>query len=617
METEVKKELETQELPTAEQPVSTAEPQPQEQPQAINRTEEQSQTAENDYHSLSKNDLVKKLGELLELSATVVKSDVDDLKQWFYKKHKHEIEEAKKLWQEAGNDVKDFVPTTDEVETKFKELLANFKAKHAETLAKIEAEKERNLQLKEEILEKLKQLTDNIDNIGEAFPKIKELQQEWKNIGAIPQTAVADMWKRFHLYMEKFYDYVNINNELRDYDFKKNLEIKTKLIEAAEKLADEKDVVSASRQLQRLHDEWRESGPVAKEFREEVWNKFKDASAVINKRHQQYFDAIHAQEEANLAEKTRLCEEIDLINATEIATFKDWEEKTARVLELQAEWKKTGFAPKKVNQEIFERFRAACSVFFTKKAEFYRESKETQANNLKKKTALCEKAEAAKENADWKETSDLFIALQKEWKTIGAVPRKVSDELWKRFIAACDYFFEQKAKATSGIRQEQAKNLEAKMAVIEKIKALQPSEKTSEATQALKSLIAEFNSIGHVPFKNKEKTYKAFREAVDKQFEQLNVDIANRRLNYYKTNVVEAAADSPGKLRHESDKLNRQLTQLNADIQTAENNVLFFYSKNSNKKGSSLKDEMERKIEKMKEERNLLMKKIKMLSENA
>jgi hypothetical protein len=618
METpEEKRELDIETpLPTTEQP---QEQSAQEQPLAAEtQTEEQQSAAtEKDSQPQSKNDLLQRLGELAEQSAIEVKSEIESLKLRFYRKHNQEIEEAKQLWQEAGNELQDFIPTADEVEEKFKELFGNFRKKYAAALATIEAEKERNLQLKEDILEKFRQLTDNIGNIGEAFPKVRELQQQWKEIGMIPQTAVADTWKRFQLYAEKFYDYVNINNELRDYDFKKNLEIKTRLLETAEKLAGEKDTIAAFRQLQLLHEEWRESGPVAKEIREEIWEKFKAASTVINKRHQQHFDELHAKEEESLQAKTALCEEIDLINTelAELKTYKDWDAKTAQVLELQERWKKTGFAPRNVNQKIFDRFRTACTVFFTAKNEHYTAGKAALTENLAKKTALCEKAEAAKDSTDWKETSDLFIALQKEWKTIGTVPRKQSDSIWKRFIDACDYFFDRKTQEASGERQEQDANLEAKRAIIQKVKALTTSENAADASQELKSLIAEFNSVGHVPYKNKEKIYKDFHEAVDKQFDQLNVDSANRRLDSYKSRVVEAAAASPDKMKDEQKKLKNQLTQLNSEIQTSENNMLFFFSKSN--KQSTLKDEMLRKVEKMKEEREILKKKIEMLKQEA
>ena len=565
---------------------------------------------------LSRPQIIEKIQLLIQENVDAVKNEVDSLKQAYYKLRKTEVETAKKAFLEDGGEEADFGAPIDETEEKLKELLTKFRDKKAALIAEGERQREANLAEKKAILEELKALIESQDDFNKIYNEFRRLQQRWKEIKQIPQAFVNDLWKEYQHYSEIFYDLMKINNEMRNYDFKKNLELKTALIESVEKLDAESDVVSAFHQLQKFHQEWREVGPVTKELREEVWAKFKTASSVINKKHQDYFENLRAKEQENLEAKEAICDEIEAIKYDDIKTFKDWDRKNKEVLDLQQKWKTIGFAPKKNNVKVFERFRAACDVFFQKKSDFYKDVKESMEENLKKKVILCEKAEALKENEDWKETTDKMIALQKEWKTVGSVSRKYSDSIWQRFITACDYFFEQKNKQFASQKTEEHGNLQLKKELIDKINAIGEELNASEAMSVIRGLMNEWNNIGHVPFRDKDKIYKEYRAAVDKHFDRLKIDQTERRLQSFRSNINDmAGGEKPkGKLLNERDRLMRTFEKLKSDIQTYENNIGFLSV--ASKGGGGLLKEMNRKIEDLKGEQELIVKKIQAIDEN-
>ena len=569
---------------------------------------------ENAAGKLTKEEILNRLQALVDAPIETVRGEVESLKQAYYKIRRNEVDELRKAFVEQGGDEKDFTAPEDTQENFLKELLGSYKEKKAAYLAEEEKQKAENYEIKLQLIEQLKMLCESQDDFNKLYNEFKDIQQKWKEIKLVPEEHANELWKEYQTYSEAFYDLIKINNQFRDYDFKKNLELKTALCEAVEKLQDEKDIISAFHQLQKLHQQWREIGPVAKELREELWGRFKAASTVINKRHQQHFENLKAKEQENLVAKTAICEEIEGIDYAALQTFKDWDEKNNEVLALQQKWRTIGFTPKKHNTKIFERFRAACDVFFTKKTEFYKSIKAEMEKNLEKKRALCEKAEALKDSTDWKGTTEKMIALQKEWKTIGQVTRRHSDSIWKRFITACDYFFDNKNKNVSSQKSEEQRNLEAKKALIEKVKTMDESLDTEEAITTLKEWIAEWNEIGHVPFKEKDKVYKAFHEAVDAQFDRLKVDQRDRRMKSYRNNVSEMAGKGKGKLYSERDRLMRTYERMKNDLQTYENNIGFLTI--SSKGGSGLVKEMERKIEKLKAEMELTVKKIEAIDEN-
>jgi hypothetical protein len=566
--------------------------------------------------NLSKEELVEKLRELVKTSDLSDKNEVDAIKQAFYKKLKAEQAELLRKFTEDGGEKDDFVAPKDVQEETLRELLQEYRTKKNAANQKIQQEKESNLKTKSKILNNLKSLSENLDNLGdkfnEAIQNVRNLQQEWKSTGKVPPEKSTELWKNYQLYIEKFYDYKKISDELREYDLKKNLEAKAALCEQAEKLDEEKDILTAFRTLQKLHEEWKEIGPIAREFRETLWEKFKAASLVVNKKHQSYFENKKAEEDENLAEKIALCEAIEAVDFSGYAAMKDWDKATAAVLELQARWKKVGFAPKKVNVKIYERFRTACDKFFNTKNEFFKQVKDELSDNLKKKIHLCEQVEALKDSTEWRETSDKLIKLQKEWKTIGTVPRKQSDAVWKRFVAACDHFFEQKTKSTSNEKEGQSQNLQKKQEIIEKIETLDTAE-PRKAEKTLRDLIADFNEVGFVPFKEKEKIYKAFKKAADAMFDKLNVDEFSRRLNTFRNNVEDMAEKGQHKLFRERDKLKKELDFLRNEISTFENNIGFF---SSSKNAEKLIKDMEKKIAKLKTERELIVKKIDLIENN-
>ena len=570
--------------------------------------------AKHDYSADTNAELVDALKVLIGQEVDSVKDDVEIIKQLFYKRIKIEVEELKKAFMEDGGEELDFLAPKDELEERFKSLLNEFRIKKASLMAQIEKDKETNLLQKQHILGQMKALVDSNDDVSVHINEFRALQQKWKSIGHVPASASTELWKQYNLYQESFWDLIKINNELREYDFKKNLELKNSLCEAAEKLVNEDDVISAFQQLQKLHEEWHELGPVARELREQTWNRFKEASTAINKKHQSYFDDIRKVEEENYETKKVLCEAVEAFDFSEFKSYKAWDDGTKTVLAWQEEWKSIGYAPRKVNQKLFDRYRRACDAFFTAKAEFYKASKTELAQNAEKKRALCEKAEELKDSTDWKETSSKLIQLQKEWKSIGFVPKKESDELWKRFISACDYFFEQKNKSTSGQRTSEAENLIKKKELIAQITAFEKTDNPSESLSALRALMAEWNATGHVPFKEKDKIYKEYRDAVDKQFEVLNIDASDRRMDSFRNNLKDMSSKGENKLYREREKLMRTYEHLKSEIATYENNIGFFSS--SSKKGGGLIQEMERKIEALKEESKLIEQKINLIDEN-
>ncbi len=553
-------------------------------------------------------EVVARVKELAEADAPAEKQELDALKQAFYKIHKANVAAARAQFIENGGEPEAFLPTPNVLEDEFKAAMNVIKQKRAELQAELDRQKEENLQKKQEILERIKALSATPEEANQAYKEFKELQNQWKELTLVPAEKANELWKTYQLYVEQYYDQLKLNNEFREYDFKKNLEIKTRLCETAEKLNEEADVISAFQQLQALHQEFKETGPVAKELREEIWARFKAASTAVNKRHQQYFEELKQKEEENLAHKTALCEKIEAVDLTAIKTAAAWEAQTQQIIEMQKEWRTIGFAPQKMNVKIFERFRGACDRFFTEKAAFFKRLKEEQAQNLAKKTELCEKAEALKDSTDWKATADKLMQIQKEWKTIGAVPKKHSESLWQRFIGACDYFFEQKGKNTASQRGEEKENLQKKEQVIEKLKTLLESDEEENKQDAVRELMKEWNEIGFVPFKEKDKIYKAYHETVDQLFKALNMSAARRRLDNFKNNLKNDAKEGGQGLSRERERLVRAYENKRSEIKTYENNLGFLTC--SSKKGSSLLNEMNKKMEKLKDELNLIGEKI-------
>ena len=563
---------------------------------------------------LSKAEILEKLKQLAADVENAKKAEIDSLKQAFYKLHNAEQEAAKQQFIEKGGAAEEFVPQHDSAEDEFKKAMSVIKEKRNELAAEQEKQKELNYQVKLSIIEELKELTESPDDANKNFTEFKKLQQQWNEVTLVPQAKVNELWKNYQLYVEKFYDLLKLNNEFREYDFKKNLEIKTHLCEAAEKLADEPDVISAFHQLQKLHAEFRDTGPVAKELREEIWARFKAASTVVNRRHQQHFEAQKEVERNNLDQKTVICEIIEGIDYAELTSFAAWDNKTQEVIALQNKWKTIGYAPQKMNVKIFERFRKACDEFFHKKSDFFKQLKENMSENLEKKRALCEKAEALKDSTDWKATSEVLVKLQKEWKTIGPVAKKHSDAIWKRFITACDYFFEQKNKATSSQRTLEQENLEKKKSILEKLAAISEDTDSEEATQQVRDLMKEWNGIGHVPIKDKDKIYKQYRNLVDSLFERFNISASNKKLSNFKSSINAIQEGNPQALYREREKLVRIAENLKNELLTYENNLGFLNT--SSKKGNSLLTELNRKVEKLKSDIELMKEKIKVIDEN-
>ena len=560
----------------------------------------------------SKKEIVERIKEIAHGEENPDKDEVDYLKTVFYKMHIAEREAAYKAFVESGADPTTFQILPDEDEEVFKAEMGIVKERRAKIFREQEEEKEANLKRKLEIIEKIKTMVGSPEEANKSYQEFKTLQQEWKEIRNIPAAKVSELWRNYQLYVEQFYDMLKLNSEAREYDFKKNLEKKTHLCEAAERLADEPDTISAFHQLQKLHQEYRETGPVAKELREEIWNRFKAASTVINKRHQQYFDDIRKREEDNLTRKTALCERIEALIAEPNKNFADWEKHTKEIIDIQTEWKTIGFAPQKMNVKIFERFRESCDKFFSAKTEYFKALKETYKANADKKRALIEKAKELKDSTEWKKTSDKLIALQKEWKTIGVVPKKLGDQLWEEFLSTCNAFFDARNKAGAGQRSEEHANLEKKRGVIAQLKQL-AEEAQDDVQQTVQKLVEEYNGIGHVPFKEKDKLYDEYHSVLDVIYKKLHINVTRKRLNNFKNKLKNVAEQGGNALDNERARLMRQYEQLKNEAQTYENNLGFLNA--SSKKGNSLIDEMNRKVQKLKDEIALVRDKIKAIDQ--
>ena len=556
----------------------------------------------------TKKDVIERLKELAHGEEVPTKEEVETLKTAFYKLHIAEREARLKEYIDGGGDPEKYQIVPDEDEEVYKSEMTLIKEKRSKLFLQQEEEKQENLKKKLEIIEKVKSMATSPEEANRSYQQFKQLQQEWREIKLVPADKANELWRSYQLYVEQFYDLLKLNSEAREYDFKKNLEIKTRLCESAEKLADEEDVISAFHQLQKLHQEFRETGPVAKELREEVWARFKAASTVINKKHQQHFDDLRAKEEENLTRKTALCEKVEEIAQRENKGASDWEKNTKEIMEIQKEWKTIGFAPQKMNVKIFERFRAACDDFFGKKAQYFKDLKQRFSENAEKKRALVEQAQALQDSTDWKSTGDKLIALQKEWKTIGMVPKKLGDQLWNDFLAACNKFFEARNAATSGTRHAEKENLEKKRGIIEKLKALL-EEAGDDVQEKVQQLTDEYNGIGHVPFKEKDKLYKEYHEVLDKIYKELNISVNRRRLDNFRSTLRTVAERGSGALDTERARLMRRYESLKQEIQTYENNLGFLNA--SSKKGNSLIDEMNRKVQKLKDDCELVRQKIK------
>ena len=591
-----------EEIPVAEEPVTEVEA----SAEAAEETVDESEVLTKPETKETKDEIIERLKEIDANGGNADKAELDLLKVNFYKLHKAGIEAAKKAFEEKGEEG-EFVPPVDEYEEQFKSIMASIKEKRSSIAAQEEKELEENLARKIAIIERIKALTESQDDANKSYSEFKKLQQEWKEIKHIPANKANELWRNYQLYTEKFYDLIKLNNEFREYDFKKNLEIKTRLCEAAEKLANEPDVISAFHQLQKLHQEFRETGPIVKDLREQIWTRFKAASTAVNRRHQQHFEQLKEQEQTNLDAKTVICEIVEGLELDKCTNFRDWNNKTQEVLALQAKWKTIGYAPRKMNVKIFERFRTACDEFFKKKAEFFKKMKEDMNSNLEKKRELTEKAEALKDSTDWKKTAEAMTKLQKQWKEIGPISKKHADVLWKRFIAACDYFFDQRNKATFSQHSSEVENLKAKKDIIQQLNELEAEDDHSfDAEEKFQSLMKKWNEIGHVPFREKDKIYKQYHNIVDSLYPKFGS--SSRR---YSGETRSSGKASGGK---EKDKLTKLYENMRNEIQTYENNLGFLSA--SSKKGNGLVDEMKKKVEKLKAEAEAVLMKIQHLDEN-
>ena len=558
----------------------------------------------------TKEEVIERLQEISQQEEIANKSVLDSIKQTFYRLRNAEVEMARKSFEENGGNPEEFISPKDELEEQFKDIMSAIKEKRNAIKAEEEQEKQANLEKKLAIIERMKGLTESSEEANKAYNEFKKLQTEWNEIKNVPATQINELWKSYQLYAEKFYDLIKLNNEFREYDFKKNQEIKIHLCESAEKLAEEEDVISAFHQLQKLHQEFRETGPVAKEQREEIWTRFKAASTIINKRHQQHFENIKEKEQRNLDEKTVICEIVESMEYDKIQTFQEWHDKTEEILALQAKWKTIGFAPQKMNTKIFERFRAACDEFFKRKSEHFKSLKVNMSENLERKKQMCEKAESLKDSTDWKETAETLAKLQKEWKEIGPIAKKHSETIWKRFVSACDYFYEQKNKAESSTKVVELENLEKKKAILNKLAEYNEMDADSINAETIKQLTKEWNAIGHVPFKDKDRIYKQYRTLVDSLFNKLNISASQKKLKNFKSNI----SNKENNIYREREKLVRAYENMKNEIQTYENNLGFLNS--ASKKGNSLVQEMNRKVEKLKADLELILKKIEVIDES-
>lgn len=556
----------------------------------------------------SKQEVLERIKEIARNEDKPDKDEVEHLKSSFYRFHIAEREKRQKDYLEAGGDPEKYQILPDDDEETFKAEMQIIKEKRAKAFQEQEAEKQANLQRKLDIIEKIKAMATSPEEANKNYNEFKELQKEFKDIKSVPPEKANEVWRNYQLYVEQFYDLLNLNREAREYDFKKNLEAKTKLCEEAEALDKVPDVVSAFHQLQELHAQYREIGPVAKDLREQIWARFKAASTVINKKHQQHFEELRAKEEENLAKKTELCEKVEALAKEENKGIGDWEKHSKAIIALQQEWKTIGFAPQKMNVKIFERFRAACDDFFSRKSEFFKQLKQQFAVNAEKKRELIKKAQELTDSTDWKATGDKFVALQKEWKTIGAVPKKLGDQLWNEFLTACNHFFDARNAAHAGTRTEEKANLQKKRDIIAQLKEL--AEQGVENVQdKVQELVDAYNAVGHVPFKEKDKIFKEYHDVLDKIYSDLHVSVARRRLDNFKQNLRNVAKRGEDAVDNERGRLARRYEQLKQEIATYENNLGFLNI--SSKKGNSLVDEMNRKVQRLKDDAELVRQKIK------
>ena len=582
---------------------------------AVEEAQEALETAALDESArkLTKTEILAKMKKIAEDVTKASKAEIDTLKQNFYRLHNSEVEAAKRAFLEGGGNVEDFVPTPDPEEAAFKEVLGVVKEQRNKLNAEEEKEREKNYQVKLAIIEELKELIESPEDPNKNYNEFKKLQQQWHEVTLIPLNKANELWKSYQLYVEKFYDVLKLNNEFREYDFKKNLEIKTRLCEAAEKLADEEDVVAAFHHLQKLHQEYRDTGPVAKELRDEIWARFKAASTLLNKKHQQYFEKQKEAEQENLDKKTVICEIVEGIDYGKLNGFQAWDKKTQEVIALQNKWKTIGYAPQKLNVKVFERFRNACDEFFKKKSEYFKAAKARMNENLEKKRALVERVESLKDSKEWKETAEELVKIQKEWKSIGPVAKRYSDSLWKRFIAACDYFFEQKGAATSSQRSVENENLKRKKAIIEELKELLNKEESEENNEQIHKLMAEWNEVGHVPFKEKDKIYEQYRTLVDKLYKSFNLNMVSKKASKFRAAVSKMQETGAQAVYREREKLVRNYENLLNELHTYENNLGFLNA--TSKSGNSLLTELSKKMDKLKAEIEVAKEKIRHIDE--
>ena len=582
---------------------------------AVEKAQEALETAALDESArkLTKTEILAKMKKIAEDVTKASKAEIDTLKQNFYRLHNSEVEAAKRAFLEGGGNVEDFVPTPDPEEAAFKEVLGVVKEQRNKLNAEEEKEREKNYQVKLAIIEELKELIESPEDPNKNYNEFKKLQQQWHEVTLIPLNKANELWKSYQLYVEKFYDVLKLNNEFREYDFKKNLEIKTRLCEAAEKLADEEDVVAAFHHLQKLHQEYRDTGPVAKELRDEIWARFKAASTLLNKKHQQYFEKQKEAEQENLDKKTVICEIVEGIDYGKLNGFQAWDKKTQEVIALQNKWKTIGYAPQKLNVKVFERFRNACDEFFKKKSEYFKAAKARMNENLEKKRALVERVESLKDSKEWKETAEELVKIQKEWKSIGPVAKRYSDSLWKRFIAACDYFFEQKGAATSSQRSVENENLKRKKAIIEELKELLNKEESEENNEQIHKLMAEWNEVGHVPFKEKDKIYEQYRALVDKLYKSFNLSMVSKKASKFRAAVSKMQETGAQAVYREREKLVRNYENLLNELHTYENNLGFLNA--TSKSGNSLLTELSKKMDKLKAEIEVAKEKIRHIDE--
>ena len=577
----------------------------------VSETQKVSEESLTNYAAMDKKQLVEVLQNLAQQPVNEVKEDVVRVRVAFAAIRKEELAKEKETFIAKGNEEAAFAPAADELEEQFKSLYAEIKEKRAAYNAAQDALKAENLAKKREIISKINEIAEDADNVNRQYSTVQQLQQDFKAIGEVPSENDTEVWKSYQVAVERFYDLLKMNKELRDYDFKKNLEQKQALCAEAEALDEEADIVDAFKKLQQLHTSWREIGPVSKEIREELWTRFKNASAVINKKYQSFFEERKANEKKNAEGKEALCVKIEAISTDNLKTYAAWDEATKAIIGLQEEWKKLGFASRKVNTELFARFRKSCDEFFAKKAEFFKRMKDELAANLAKKIELCEKAEALKDSTEWKKTTDALIALQKEWKTVGPVVKKHSDAVWKRFIAACDAFFEEKKKQNVNVHSVEHENLKQKKDIIAQINSILENKETEDAPNKVRELMKKWQEVGHVPYKEKDKVYAEYKAAIDKAFEQLDMKAKKARMANF-ANSINQMSDT-GKVYHERERLVRAYEMKSQELKTYENNLGFFNAQS--KSGNSLVKEMERKIANIKEEIAMLEQKIKLIDE--